>query len=57
MPEKNRSGTDKQANYEDLAGVLMAISVISKKMERKLIELSVEARKGGNEDGETDDCR
>ncbi len=46
MPQKNRSGTDRQARYEDLAGVLMAISVISKKLARKLLALSQEAEKG-----------
>ena len=53
MPEKNRSGTDRRTRYEDLAGILMAISVISKKLARKLLALSQEAGKGGNDGAET----
>ena len=53
MPEKNRSGTDRQARYEDLAGLLMAISVISKKLARKLLALSQETGKGGSDGTET----
>ena len=53
MPEKNRSGTDRQARYEDLAGLLMAISVISKKLARKLLALSQETVKGGSDGTET----
>ena len=50
MPEKNRSGTDKQARYEDLAGVLMAISVIAKKLARKLMAISQQMQEGGKAD-------
>lgn len=49
MPEKNRSGTEKQTRYEDAAGVLMAISVISRKLARKLLAISQEAGKGGSD--------
>ena len=57
MPEKNRSGTEAKARYEDLAGILMAISVISRKLGRKLLELSVEAGKGGKADGKEECSR
>jgi hypothetical protein len=49
MSDKNRSGTDRQTRYEDLAGLLMAVSVITRKLARKLLALSQEAgerRKG-----------
>ena len=52
MSDKNRSGTDRQTRYEDLAGLLMAVSVITRKLARKLLALSQEAGKGGKEDGE-----
>ena len=51
MPAKNRSGTDRQTRYEDLAGLLMAVSVITRKLARKLLALSQEAGKGGKADG------
>lgn len=49
MPEKNRSGTDPkmQTRCEDAAGVLMAISVIARKLARKLLAVSREAGEGG----------
>lgn len=54
MPEKNRSGTEArtQARCEDAAGVLMAISVISRKLARKLLAVSQKAGEGGNGDDE-----
>ena len=51
MSDKNRSGTDRQTRYEDLAGLLMAVSVITRKLARKLLALSQEAGKGGKADG------
>ena len=53
MANTPRSGTDRQARYEDLAGLLMAISVISKKLARKLLALSQETGKGGSDGTET----
>lgn len=55
MSETARSGTEKRCRYEDTAGVLMAISVISKKLARKLLAISQEAGKGGNADGKEHD--
>ena len=54
MPEKNRSGTEArtQTRCEDAAGVLMAISVISRKLARKLLAVSQKAGEGGNGDDE-----
>ncbi len=59
MPDKNRSGTEKksQARCEDAAGVLMAISVISKRIARKLLEAAYEAGKGGTDNGKEDGSR
>ena len=56
MPDKNRSGTEmkSQARCEDAAGVLMAISVISKRLARKLLEVAYKAGKGGTDDGKED---
>lgn len=51
MSDKNRIGTDRQTRYEDLAGLLMAVSVITRKLARKLLALSQEAGKGGKADG------
>ena len=52
MANTPRSGTDRQARYEDLAGLLMAISVIAKKLARKLVAISQGVGKGGNVDVE-----
>ena len=56
MPDTTRSGTEKrsQARCEDAAGVLMAISVISKRIARKLLEAAYEAGKGGTDNGKED---
>lgn len=51
MSDKNRSGTDKRRRCEDAAGVLMAISVISRKLARTMLAVSMEAGKGGKADG------
>jgi len=51
MPETIRSGTDKRRRCEDAAGVLMAISVISRKLARRMLAVSMEAGKGGKADG------
>jgi hypothetical protein len=51
MPETIRSGTEKRRRYEDTAGVLMAISVIARKLARTLLAISQEAGKGGMADG------
>ena len=55
MANTPRSGTDRQARYEDLAGLLMAISVISRKLARRLLVISHEAGKGGKADGKEND--
>lgn len=55
MSETARSGTEKRRRYEDTAGVLMAISVISRKLARKLLVISHEAGKGGKADGKEND--
>ena len=53
MPDKTRSGTGKvQTRYEDLAGILMAISVVSRRLARKLLRVSLEAGKGGRDGNE-----
>lgn len=57
MPETIRSGTEKRRRYEDTAGVLMAISVISRKLSRTLLAFSLEAGKGGEADGKEDVSR
>ena len=56
MTDTTRSGTEKksQARCEDAAGVLMAISVISKRIARKLLEAAYEAGKGGTDNGKED---
>ena len=56
MTDTTRSGTEKksQARWEDAAGVLMAISVISKRIARKLLEAAYEAGKGGTDNGKED---
>ena len=51
MPETIRSGTDKRRRCEDTAGGLMAISVISRKLARTMLAVSMEAGKGGKADG------
>lgn len=55
MSETARSGTEKRRRCEDTAGVLMAISVISRKLARKLLAVSQEAGKGGNDGKEETD--
>lgn len=57
MPEKAGSGTEKrlQTRYEDLSGVLMAISVVSRRLARKLLAISQNAGKGGTSDGTEED--
>ena len=59
MTDTTRSGTEKksQARCEDAAGVLMAISVISKRIARKLLEAAYEAGKGGTDNGKEDGNR
>ena len=53
MPERTNSA-DAQARYEDAAGVLMAISIVTRKLARKLLAIS--QKKGGEEDGKEDAC-
>lgn len=59
MPDTTISGTEKksQVRCEDAAGVLMAISVISKRIARKLLEAAYEAGKGGTDNGKEDGNR
>ena len=40
MPERTNSA-DAQARYEDAAGVLMAISIVTRKLARKLLRLTL----------------
>ena len=54
MTNKTISGTERRTRFEDLAGLLMAISVISRKLARKLLALSQETEKGGDDGTEAD---
>ena len=57
MPIKRTDNAELRTRYEDLAGIVMLISVVARRIARGLLEYSLKVEEGGNTDGEEDDGR